>query len=257
MTFSDTLGADAPFSGLLATLFLVGLAGGFSHCIGMCGPFVMAQVAASLEKVPAKKMRELHRLTGGLLLPYHLGRISTYVLLGAAVATFSGRTAFLWQIHWVTFALLASAAVFFTIQGIKGLGVPLPRFIAGRSATETGPAHLLGKLAKPFFQNPTGLSGYLLGVVLGFLPCGMVYGALAASAAAGSGADSVLEDALHGALAMGAFALGTVPALMVTGVLGQFAGIKMRWIMRRIGPVFLFFSSGFLVYMAWRAVGAI
>jgi len=239
--------APHDLGGLMASLFVAGMAGGFAHCIGMCGPFVMAQVSAGLEKIPADSMGEMHRLTGGLLVPYHLGRMTTYVALGAAAAAVSGNLAFIWDLRILAFVLLAFAALFFTVQGLKGLGVSLPQFLSNNKGASTAPG-LLNRLAKPFFQNPTGHRGYLLGVVLGFLPCGLVYGALAAAGAAG--------DALAGAMVMGAFALGTVPALMAAGVLGQLAAARMRDVMRMAGPVFLFFSSGFLIYMAWRVLGA-
>ena len=62
-------------------------------------------------------------------------------------------------------------------------------------------------------------SDELLGLSLSALPCGLLYGALVAAASAGS--------ALAGALAMAAFALGTVPALVGVGLLGRFFG--RRW----------------------------
>ena len=72
--------------GLLASLFLAGLVGSASHCVGMCGPFVLSQTVARLEAVPAADMREWRRLTGAALVPYHLGRATTYGLLGVAAA---------------------------------------------------------------------------------------------------------------------------------------------------------------------------
>ena len=63
--------------GLFTSLFMAGLVGGWSHCAGMCGPFVLAQVATRLEGIPASRMTELHRLTGAAVLPYHFGRATT------------------------------------------------------------------------------------------------------------------------------------------------------------------------------------
>ena len=83
----------ADHGGTLAGLFLTGLIGSLTHCAGMCGPFVLSQVAARLETVPAARMREWHRLSGGALLPYHLGRATTYAALGAAAAAASGTLA--------------------------------------------------------------------------------------------------------------------------------------------------------------------
>ena len=241
--------ADTPLGVLLPTLFLAGLTGGFAHCIAMCGPFVMAQVSSRLEGVPAAAMDEGHRLTGGLLVPYHLGRATTYAALGAVAAQLSGALSLRWDLRWISFALLAAAAVFFTVQGLRGLGVPLPRLVSRDPSGEGPVARALGSLAKPFFQNPTGWRGYALGLVLGLLPCGLVYGALAAAAATGT--------IWGGALAMTAFSLGTMPALAGVGIAGQAAGRAMRTLMRRVGPLFLFLGAGLLVVMAWRTVGAL
>ncbi len=75
---------------LIVALFLTGLLGSVSHCVGMCGPFVLAQAACRLEGIPASGMREWHRLSGGALLPYHLGRITTYAAMGGAVGGLLG-----------------------------------------------------------------------------------------------------------------------------------------------------------------------
>ena len=76
---------QATGSALYGALFLAGLVGSLTHCAGMCGPFVLTQVGAGLETVPAAKMTEWTRLRGALLIPYHLGRFTTYVLLGASI----------------------------------------------------------------------------------------------------------------------------------------------------------------------------
>lgn len=78
--------------GLFTSLFAAGLLGSMTHCVGMCGPFVAGQVVARLEARPAADMREFHRLTGAALLPYHLGRTTTYAGSGeSALANRLGR----------------------------------------------------------------------------------------------------------------------------------------------------------------------
>src|SRR6185312_14724447 len=73
-----------PWSGgLLAGLFLAGLAGSTVHCVPMCGGFVLGQVADRMARVPAARLCEWQRVGRGALLPYHLGRLTTYAGLGA------------------------------------------------------------------------------------------------------------------------------------------------------------------------------
>ena len=79
--------------GPMASLFLAGLVGGFGHCAGMCGPFVLAQGLARLEKVPASAMSELTRLAGAALVPYHAGRATSYAPLGGLGAALAGGAA--------------------------------------------------------------------------------------------------------------------------------------------------------------------
>ncbi|MBM3566708.1 MAG: sulfite exporter TauE/SafE family protein, partial [Alphaproteobacteria bacterium] len=98
--------------GTMGSLFLAGLTGGFGHCAGMCGPFVVAQGLARLEKVPAVGMTELTRLKGAMLLPYHAGRAITYAALGGAGALFASGVAAA-GVRAVSPVLLALAALAF------------------------------------------------------------------------------------------------------------------------------------------------
>jgi sulfite exporter TauE/SafE len=84
--------------------------------------------------------------------------------------------------------------------------------------------------------------GLLLGRVLGFLPCGFLYGALAVAAASGS--------ALRGALAMLAFGLGTVPSLVVVGVAGQAFGRAWQRSVAAVGPIVLVLNAVVLAALA-------
>lgn len=234
--------------GLLAALFLAGLAGGLSHCLGMCGPFVLSQVQARLEAVPAATMSEFKRLSGGALVPYHLGRVTTYAGLGAVGALATRQLAEVEALHWVAAALLGFAALFFIGYALKGLGIVLPGMSGIDASDGEGTlAKAWGRMIKPLFQHPTGVRGYALGVALGFLPCGLLYGALAAAAAGG--------EWLTGAFAMMAFWAGTVPSLLGLGVAG--GAILGRWpeLARTAAPALLLVNGGFLLYLAVGLLG--
>lgn len=231
--------------GLLFALFMAGFAGGFSHCLGMCGPFVISQVQARLEAVPAAAMNEFKRLSGGALIPYHLGRATSYMALGAVGAVATAQLAEIEALHWVAAALLAGAALFFIAYALRGLGITLPKMRTGmrggEASGEGALARAWGRTIKPLFRHPTGFRGYALGIALGFLPCGLLYGALAAAAAGG--------DALTALFAMAAFWLGTVPALLAVGIAG--GKIMGRWpdLARQIAPVLLLVNGAFLLYL--------
>jgi len=152
--------------------FLTGLTGSL-HCVAMCGGF--AATASS-------------RATGAAA--WHLGRLSTYALLGALAGAVG-------QVipgpAWLPAAVAMVLLCWFALA-IAGL-VPEPR-VRVPGVWKAGIA----------LANREGLgSRYLFGMTTGLLPCGLVYAALALPVAIGT--------PLGGALAMLAFGLGTVPAL--------------------------------------------
>ena len=225
--------------GLLLGLLMTGLIGGATHCAGMCGPFVLSQVTARLEARPASRMREWHRLAGAALLPYHLGRATTYGGLGAAAAGLAGGLVDGAGWRWLPPTLLVAAALF-----MLGMAAPRLRSVAGAGGLWW--AGGIGRLARPLFAAPTGWRGWLLGVALGFIPCGLVYGALAAAAAPG--------DPLTGAFGMAAFTLGTTPGLLGVGLVGHLAGRRGRGFLPRHAPLLLVLNAGVLTYLAWRMI---
>jgi len=182
--------------GVPASLFVAGLAGSVMHCAGMCGPFVLGQVMADVDR--STVYGEWRRLAGAALIPYHLGRLTTYAALGALTGAATGLFASTSAFGWLSGSLLVVAAGLMIVQAL-GLGFGGNSLLAG----------ILTRLAAPFSMARGRAARYGLGIVLGFLPCGLLYGALAAAGGTGS--------AVGGGLAMAAFAVGTMPALVATG----------------------------------------
>jgi uncharacterized protein len=237
------IGTAGDAVGLFLALFLTGLAGSFTHCAAMCGPFVIAQIGAGLERDAMRGLPygTLARLRGAALLPYHLGRATTYAALGAAASGMVGFLANAAVYRALAAILLTLAAAAMLLQALgRGLGI-VERLLAGVVPTRP-PA-----LARAFLADPSGWRGYVLGVLLGFLPCAMVYAALAAAAAAG--------DPLRGALAMAAFAAGTVPGLAGVGWAGALFGRRWRRPTAILAPVALLAASAMLLATAWQLVG--
>ncbi|MEE3623731.1 sulfite exporter TauE/SafE family protein [Nitrospirillum sp. BR 11752] len=239
---------SAPLSlpALMAAVFMAGLTGGFGHCVGMCGPFVLAQVGAGEAARPA-----LARPAGVLLLPYHLGRMTTYAALGAVAGGLSGLVVRATEYRWLLAVFLGIAALLFLRQGLAGLGRVAPRLVrlvpAGRFSLGTaGAARLTAALARPLrrlFADPRGLNGYLLGVLLGFIPCGMVYAALAAAVSSGS--------AGGGALVLAAFAVGTAPSLMTVAVAGRAVGRQFSGVAAWVTPPLMLLNAALLLSLAF------
>lgn len=225
-------------------LFLAGLAGGVTHCAGMCAPFVLAQSGALADRFAGGGM--LARLSGAALLPYHLGRMLGYAALGALAGGMAGLVTQLSGLRWLLALLLLAAALLMAAQASARLPA---RFRPGhrlKLPRLPGPGARLGGLVAPLLAAPTGWRGVALGLALSALPCGLLYAALAGAAATGS--------ALAGAIAMAAFVGGTVPALTGVALLG-------RLFLRRAGPglqlagaALFALNAAVLAGMAWRLV---
>lgn len=179
-----------------AALFLVGLLGG-GHCVGMCGGIVGA-LAAQGAGTPWR----LH-------FAYNGGRILSYCLAGAVAGAIGGLGAS-WggvvKAQWLLYVLANLMLV--------ALGIYLMGWTASLSAVERMGQALwrrVAPLGARFLPARTVGQALPLGMVWGWLPCGLVYSALATALASGS-----VE---RGALSMLAFGLGTLPNLLLAGVL--------------------------------------
>jgi sulfite exporter TauE/SafE len=227
-----------PQTTLVGALFLTGVAGGLAHCAAMCGPFVLAQGAAALERIGVDDFGRWTRLKGAALVPYHLGRATTYAGLGALAGGLAGLGAAQPGIGWLPAVALGLAAVLFLMQGLGRLGA------AGGGWSARLGEHLAG-LARPLVERPSPARRYVLGLLLGFLPCGFLHGALAAAAGAGT--------AGGGAIAMAAFAAGTVPPLLLVGIGGAWFLRRRSPGTRRLGTAIFLANALLLAVLAWRA----
>jgi sulfite exporter TauE/SafE len=229
-------GDAAVLPGIAAALFTAAFFGGFAHCAAMCGPFVLMQVAAA---APAR----LTRLRPTALPGYQLGRLTTYVGLGAVAGGLGATLAELTAFRWLFAVLLALAALSFLAQALQRLGGVVRLRPFERLGLTWGA--VLSRLALRWSPR-AGFGGYPLGLVLGLLPCGFLYSAL--MAAAGSG------GVLPGALAMAAFALGTMPALLTVSLIGRTALGRWRGAAAVVAaPVFLL-NAAILAALALRMV---
>jgi len=243
-----SLGALPLGGGVALGLLLAGATGSVAHCVPMCGGFVLGQVADRMAQLPAARLCEWRRLSTGALLPYHLGRLTTYAGLGAAAGSFGAALRLAPWLSRASSILLLVAALLFLAQALRRLA---PRLAAGLPALDRAPAgwNRLVVLATRRLDRTNARGGYLLGVALGFLPCGFLYAALAAAAATAHPA--------MGAVAMAAFGLGTVPALMAVGIAGH--AVAQRW-RRGIGmmaPAVMLLNAALLVLLALRGFTAL
>lgn len=224
-------------TGLFTSLFLAGLAGGFTHCAGMCSPFVMAQISESSPGTPWIK-----RLAGAALVPYHLGRITTYVLMAVIFSTvLNGALLFSPLKGLVASMMLLAAALIFLSNIIPAVGKIFP-YLAGIRLPV--PQDFIMNLARPIMARNSAASRYALGLLLGFMPCGMVIAAIMTVVA--------LDSPAKAALGMGLFALGTVPALMLVAMGGHIMNASFPQTAPAIKFTMLMLSSAVLIMTAGK-----
>jgi hypothetical protein len=201
-------------------LLLTGLAGSL-HCVGMCGPILLGfseafdRVALTIKGQPRGR-----RLVWDFLW-YHAGRIWTYAAMGF-LAGWLGQA-----LHqgsaWMGYQRAASVSLSAVVilAGMTLLGI-VPAWKPNRWASSCS---FDRRGSPPWLRSLVRGSGVvprlLLGVVMGLLPCGLVYAALAIAAG--------LSSPWHSAVGMAVFGLGTVPSL--TAVL-----LSRRLIPTRLRP---------------------
>lgn len=176
------------------------------HCIGMCGS-IIGSLTLSLKP----EIRNNKRKLLPYVLNYNIGRITSYTLAGFLVG-------FIQAIVLLPFGLENGHRVLQLISSTIMIGAGL--YLAGwfpRFAYIEKVGAKLWKLIEPFGRKlipvSTHTQAYLFGMVWGWLPCGLVYAALALAASTG--------DIYRSGLTMLAFGLGTLPAVLGVGIMAN------------------------------------
>ena len=180
---------------LLFSVFGAALLGS-AHCAAMCG--AMACASADVSAEPGERFRASSA--------YHAARLAAYMLLGAvAGAAGAGIDSTVSVQGVIRPAALVGGLILIVWGSVRALeltGVRVPHFGTPRFARS---------LIAPALRGVAGrrpiTRALLLGAVSPLLPCGWLYAFVASAASTGA--------ALDGALVMGAFWAGTVPALAV------------------------------------------
>ena len=212
----------------LLAAFLIGLSGG-AHCFGMCGGIVGA-LTLGLPATPGHPL--LGRLP--LLLAYNLGRLLSYVVAGMLAGGIGAWAAHLLAVHQAQLGLRLLAGLFMILLGLYlagwWMGLTRVEQAGGRLWRRIEP---LGRRLLPV-RTPTQALG--IGLVWGWLPCGLVYSVLVWTMGAGG--------ALNGGLLMLCFGLGTLPALLAMGAFAATLADFMRrpWTRWIVGALVILFG---------------
>lgn len=203
-------------------LLVMALAGSL-HCVGMCGP-ILVGFSQAFERakltVAGKPVARRWRTAAWEMTCYHAGRIWTYALLGLLAGWLGegirhGSDLMGW--HRAAGVTISGAII---LSGVMLLGVvpgvKLDALLSGCAFGKWGAARWFQMLLASRGMAPR----LLLGAIMGFLPCGFVYGMLVVVA--------TLPTPWHAALGMVVFGIGTLPALTAVLVTTRLVPVRLR-----------------------------
>ncbi len=212
-------------------LGMIGLLVGLSHCIGMCGGFVLTYTMKVNENDLIQKPTFLQSLTPHLL--YNSGRLISYIILGQIVALIGSALGFTFKSFQGSIEIFAGIVM--VLIGLDFAGIiktANPDSFPGISAFK--------RLIHSLFNSVKRKNILGLGFVMGFIPCGPVYAALAKAASA--------ESVVKGMLLMLFFGLGTFPAMIITGLFADKITTKFKQYVYKIAAVMVILLGLFTVF---------
>lgn len=221
---------DAQFASLLISAFILGVLG-TGHCASMCGGFVSAFVLGNKGQIAPVRRTPMH-----WLLSYNLGRIISYSVAGAIAGGLSSSALHLFEVD--TARTLAHMLAAFSLIAVGLYLSGWPQLLAPVEKAGHRVWKFLSPLASRFLRVESSFTALRLGMLWGWLPCGLVYSVALTALTTG--------DPLKGAQVMVFFGMGTLPSMMAIGVAA--AGMKRfstNNIVRRSCGVVV---SGFGVY---------
>jgi len=226
--------------------FLSGLAGGFSHCIGMCGIFVLSVATVSAGKSGVASCR--WALCRQVL--FHGGRLFSLVLLGAIAGSIGSLSAFRIHVPAAQAYLSMAAGLLLGVLALGQLGV-VPAFRLSEPDILGAGSGKGRALYVSVMRSTTWFRPVVLGLLIGLLPCGLTYYVVIYAIGLGS--------VIRGAISMAAFCIGTIPGLLTLGMLAEAAPPLLRSPclrsgMSRVSGIILLVMAALLVQRGWETL---
>ncbi len=215
--------------------FLIGLLGGV-HCVAMCGGIVGALSFG----VPAEK----GRAPWPFLLAYNLARIGSYTLAGILMGGVSWLAGQLIEVHYWQQGLQVVAGLF-----MLALGLYIAGWWRGLARIEQAGGRLwqyIEPLGRGLLPVRSVSHAFVLGLLWGWLPCGLVYSVLIWAISSG--------NPVEGGLLMLSFGLGTLPNLLAMGAfaMGLRNLVQRAWLRQLAGSLII----GFGLLNLWRVISS-
>ena len=196
---------------MLYTAFIFGLISSF-HCVGMCGPIAMM--------LPVDRTNEAKRVTQ--IITYHFGKLTAYGLLGLIFGLL-GKSFYLAGLQQQMSIILGILMIMVAVVPEKefakyNFSKPIYRIITKVKSS-------LGQQ----FKSKSYKSLFTIGLLNGFLPCGMVYVAIFGAIA--------MQSISMGIVYMLLFGLGTIPLLTAVIYISNLLSFSFRGTLQKMIPL--------------------
>lgn len=247
----------------IATLLSIAFFASLGHCVGMCGGIVIAytslyQAHKHAKTNPLESSRDLntqiqkditHNIKQDskilsfftqipLHLSYHIGKITTYATLGFIAGSLGHFLSLNEQSKAIILLIIGILLVLFGLSSFNFMWLN-----ALFASLTPKPLQKLIALTRPFLLKPSLWRIYILGVLNGLLPCGIVYYFLLTATIAGSG--------INGAIVMILFGITTIPPLLALGILSASLQSK-RILFLRLGALGMIAFGGYEIYKSLK-----
>lgn len=206
---------------LFFAAFSLGFLGSF-HCVGMCGPIALT--------IPVNRQNNFTHLFG--VLAYNFGRIVTYCYIGFLFSLLGRSIAIAGFQRWLSISvgIVFIIAAFVGSQKIDKISLTGKLFILVSRFKS-----ILGS----YLRKKDPFSNFVLGILNGFLPCGLVYTAIGASLA--------ISEIKTSILFMTFFGLGTIPLMSIISYSSDAINLTWRNRIRSLIPYFVAFMGFVLI----------
>jgi len=214
------------------SIITIALLGSVGHCIGMCGGIVIAYSSAKIDTNDTKSYQAIAHLI------YNFGRVTTYTALGAIFGAIGGVISFN---GYSIAALTIVAGVIMVLTGLSLIGKLKFLTILEHSFSQ---AKWYKNIFRKVIQSKSLESFYILGLLNGLIPCGLVYFFAVAAASTGS--------ALWGAIVMFIFGISTISSMFTLGFFTSiFKQTNFRQIAMSLASIIVIVYGFYTIYRGY------
>ncbi|MEA3490564.1 MAG: sulfite exporter TauE/SafE family protein [Campylobacterota bacterium] len=219
----------------LILIFTTAFLGSVGHCIGMCGGIIVAYSSTKIDHKSSWGIQTISHLA------YNFGRVTTYAILGAMFGLIGQVIAFTPVTKGVLFLL---TGILMILAGLSLLGEF--KFLNSAEAS-ISKAGWFRDTFRRLISSKTISSFYLLGMLNGIIPCGLVYSFAIFAASTAS--------PMWGAIVMAVFGLATIPALFFLGTITRFLQRgSLRGTMMKLASMLVILYGIFTLYKAYQFI---